>query len=139
MDKQWKYNLLIAGLLLFFALLSTLRLYSCPFERIFGIPCMLCGMTRALKSVLRLDLAAAFYYHPLWPLVILAAILCILKQLHLIHPSKRLVNAAVYTVGALLLICFVLRHIFGSPVVAPHFETSLLHDILTAAHLIHPH
>ena len=44
----------------------------------YGIPCMLhkttglecpgCGLTRAIAAVVRLDFAAAFAYHALWPL-----------------------------------------------------------------------
>lgn len=38
---------------------------GCIFQKLFGIACPGCGMTRALASVLRLDFAAAFNYHPM--------------------------------------------------------------------------
>lgn len=40
----------------------------CPLRMIFGIPCPFCGMTRAHLAALRLDFAAAFSEHPLFPL-----------------------------------------------------------------------
>lgn len=45
--------------------------YRCPFLFLWGIPCPGCGMTRAFLALLHLDFAAAFYYHPLFPVVIL--------------------------------------------------------------------
>ena len=48
--------------------------YHCPFLYFFGIPCPGCGMTRALISAAKLDFNAAFYYHPLFFLVLLSAI-----------------------------------------------------------------
>ena len=38
---------------------------GCVFLYLFGIPCPGCGMTRALRSLLRLDLVSAFRFHPL--------------------------------------------------------------------------
>ena len=38
----------------------------CPLYEWFKIPCLTCGMTRAMRAVLRLDFAAAFGYHPLY-------------------------------------------------------------------------
>lgn len=46
----------------------------CLFQAVLKIPCPGCGMTRALLAVLRLDLAAAFAFHPMvWSLPILYA------------------------------------------------------------------
>lgn len=38
---------------------------GCIFQKIFGIACPGCGMTRAVASVLQLDFSAAFNYHPM--------------------------------------------------------------------------
>lgn len=38
---------------------------SCPVMALFHIPCPGCGMTRALKCLLRGDLAASFAMHPM--------------------------------------------------------------------------
>jgi hypothetical protein len=42
----------------------------CPFLALTGIPCPLCGMTRAWDAALHGDLAAAFKFHPLAPLAL---------------------------------------------------------------------
>lgn len=39
---------------------------TCPILFITGISCAGCGMTRAWLSLLKFDLSAAFYYHPLF-------------------------------------------------------------------------
>lgn len=38
---------------------------TCVFLHFFGIPCPGCGMTRALRAVLRLDFIEALHYNPL--------------------------------------------------------------------------
>lgn len=45
---------------------------SCVFQRLLGIPCPGCGMTRAVLAALRLNLKGAFGYHPMfWSMPIL--------------------------------------------------------------------
>lgn len=53
------------GLVGTLVILASLFLGSaCPTYLIFGFCCPFCGMTRAHLAALRLDFAAAFYYHP---------------------------------------------------------------------------
>ncbi len=101
-------------------------LYRCPSEFIFGVPCPLCGISRAFKSLLSGNIRAAFYYHPLWPVILLSLILYILCTLRIIRPGKRVFNAACIILAVMLLGCFILRHINGSPVVQTHFDESLI-------------
>lgn len=63
--KLKNYLPLIAVLGLYVLVLHFLRI-TCPIRWVTGISCPGCGMTRAVFSALRLDFAAAFYYHPLW-------------------------------------------------------------------------
>lgn len=51
---------------------------TCPIKAVLGISCPGCGMTRACLHAVRLDLAAAFYYHPLWVLLLPFAVTCLL-------------------------------------------------------------
>ena len=52
---------------------------TCLVKYFTGVSCPGCGMTRACLSALRLDFASAFYYHPLWILMLpLAALLIFL-------------------------------------------------------------
>lgn len=41
----------------------------CYFKAFFGLPCPGCGLTRASVSFVKGDIAAAFFYHPLFLLV----------------------------------------------------------------------
>lgn len=43
---------------------------GCPIKFVTGISCPGCGMTRAVRSLLAGDLAGAFYWHPLWLLLV---------------------------------------------------------------------
>ena len=55
----------LAGIVLFYVLLESLGV-TCPIRFLTGISCAGCGMSRAWLSLLRLDLAGALYYHPLF-------------------------------------------------------------------------
>ena len=70
--SQWKSKLcLTAEYLLVVAVFYILRI-PCLFQSFWGIECPGCGMTRAMLAVLRLDLKAAFAYHPMfWSVPIL--------------------------------------------------------------------
>ncbi|MBQ7584306.1 MAG: DUF2752 domain-containing protein [Lachnospiraceae bacterium] len=111
------------------AILVILRIYKCPLDYIFGIPCPMCGITRAFLALLQGDVRGAFYCHPLWPVMLLAGILYALDALGVIGPSKKAFNAAGYTLCVLLIICFIIRHVQDSPVVRIHFDTSLIYRI----------
>ncbi|MBO4374780.1 MAG: DUF2752 domain-containing protein [Lachnospiraceae bacterium] len=102
------------------------KLYRCPLESILGIPCPLCGISRAFKALLSGDIRASFYYHPLWPLILLSIILYLLYAFQIIRPGRHIFNSACILLSAALLVCFILRHISGSPIVRIHFEDSLL-------------
>ena len=50
---------------------------GCLFRNLIGIPCPGCGMTRAWLCVLRMDLMAAFRYHPIfWGVPVLMLYCC---------------------------------------------------------------
>ena len=53
---------------------------GCPIRLITGIPCAGCGMTRSVISIIKRDLAAALYYHPLIVLMPLIPVLLIVKK-----------------------------------------------------------
>lgn len=53
-------------------LLVVCLFYKCPFRLFLHIECPGCGMTRAIISAVKLDFKAAFQYHCLFPLVIMA-------------------------------------------------------------------
>lgn len=43
---------------------------GCLVKRTIGIPCPVCGFTRALRFASAMDFANAFRMHPLWPLLL---------------------------------------------------------------------
>lgn len=53
---------------------------GCPIRLITGIPCAGCGMTRSVVSLIKLDLAAALYYHPLIVLMPFIPVLLLVKK-----------------------------------------------------------
>lgn len=67
-------KLLIMGLCCGFLLLYVALQIHCPIRRLIGIPCPGCGMTRAWKCLLQLDLPGAFSHHPMFWSVPLVAL-----------------------------------------------------------------
>ena len=96
---------------------AILTFYQCPSLFLLGIPCPFCGMTRAFLCVLHGDILKAFYYHPLWPVVLAAGVVFLLVRMKILRLSDQLINIGASVVGILFLICFILRHINNSPVV----------------------
>ena len=76
MDRQskriWLRLALLAGMVAL--VLTAVRLkMPCLLRLVTGIPCPTCGMTRAWLSCFRLELGAAFTYHPMfWSIPVLA-------------------------------------------------------------------
>jgi hypothetical protein len=59
-------------------ILNTALKVGCLAKAIFGVPCPVCGMTRAYLSLLRLDFSAAMHYNPafwVFPFICLSGIL----------------------------------------------------------------
>ena len=67
MNTPKKPLAVVIGTALAFLLVAVWVIFDreCLFKRVFSIPCVTCGMTRAVISVLKLDFRSAFQYHPL--------------------------------------------------------------------------
>ena len=79
--KKYKTYVLVFFIMLLIIILAFNKLLICPFDYITGIPCPLCGITRSMLCLFELDFSGAFYYHALWPLVIIfVPLYCILKM-----------------------------------------------------------
>ena len=127
MKSRIRQILPAAAVAVLLGILIITGIYKCPSDFFLGIPCPLCGITRAFKAVLSGDPAAAFYYHPLWPVITVYGILYLLTLLKVISPSRRLIGICGYLLCFLLVTCFIIRHITGSPIVKLHFESSFIH------------
>jgi hypothetical protein len=69
--RQTQQVLIFSSVMAVVALLLFTDLAFCPMRRFFGIPCPLCGFTRATRSMLTLDFGAMLRFHPLAPLVVI--------------------------------------------------------------------
>ena len=69
----------LAAVALFYIVIGSLGV-TCPILFLTGISCAGCGMSRAWLSLLRLDLAGAFAFHPLFWLPVPAAALLLLRR-----------------------------------------------------------
>lgn len=71
-NKTLLFRTLILGTIALVLLVLVLLDTHCVFKKLTDLPCPTCGMSRAWLSAFRLDLAAAFRYHPMfWGLPVL--------------------------------------------------------------------
>lgn len=84
------------GALLPAALLLALLLFDlpiCPSRTVFGVPCPGCGLTRATRELIELDVAGAFAMHPLvfllLPLVVWMILRALLAALRVVPAASR--------------------------------------------------
>ena len=91
----------IAGFYFFIELLGV----TCPIKFVTGISCAGCGMSRAWLALLRLDLAAAFSFHPLFWLPVPAALLLLIRR----RLPKRMVRTLLIGMCTLFLAVYVVR------------------------------
>ncbi|MDF3006033.1 MAG: hypothetical protein K0S22_2505 [Oscillospiraceae bacterium] len=106
---QWRKRLVLFAALLLAAVYFFLDYihFGCIFQRFLHIPCPGCGMTRAIKSVLVLDLVAAFLYHPMvFSLPLVAGY--ILMNGHLFK-HKRFNDFILVLIGAGFLVNYVIK------------------------------
>lgn len=64
--KQLKNKLALTGVYTAILLVYWLLKVPCLYRCFFGIECIGCGMMRAYFSLLKLDFASAFSYHPMF-------------------------------------------------------------------------
>ncbi len=86
----------------------------CLLREITGVPCPACGMSRALLSLTRLDIAAAFRYHPVFwvfPIACLSAVMCAVSE------KRRKAWVICFILCAVIfLLCWVIRLATGTAV-----------------------
>ena len=88
---------------------------GCPIKFATGISCPGCGITRAFMSLAVGDFAAAFYYHPLFPLAIMLIVAFILHELGRI--GEKPYNITVYAICTAFIIVWIVRFFVGDGVV----------------------
>ena len=130
MKKNLKYILFLIFMITVFLLSLWIMGYQCPLLFFFGIPCPFCGMTRAFLCVLRGDFLSAFYFHPLWPVVLGLFIIFILYNFRILHLSDQWINHGALVIGILFLLCFILRHMTHSPIIQIDLTKGFLYSVL---------
>lgn len=130
-DIWSKYKVTITGIVIIIAVYLTLSLLGitvCPLKAFFGISCPGCGMSRACLSALRLDLASAFDYHPLWIMLPVVAV-CVFY-----FTIKKKKTACYVTVGvfvfALLAVYFYRLLFTDSAVVSFSPESGVVYRVI---------
>lgn len=78
---------------------------GCPIKFLTGVSCPGCGMTRAWASVLALDFAHAFVYHPLFLLGPAVPVVACLQP----YISQRAFTVALVVIAVLFVVCWAVR------------------------------
>ena len=80
----------IAAFICIVAILALITVFiGCPFYFVTHIICPGCGITRSFLAFFSLDIKEAFIYHPLFPLVLFAAITLIVKTIRYIKRENK--------------------------------------------------
>ena len=102
--KKYKDLISLVGTIVFIYAVFHLVGIGCPIKFVTGISCLGCGMTRAWLSLLKLDFGAAFYYHPLFILPPIAAI---------VYFAKSKINIKIYKIIMLtIVIAFITMYLY---------------------------
>ena len=128
--EKYKINIIVFLFTLLILFLTIIGIYRCPISFFFGIPCPLCGITRAIICAFHFDFESAFYYHALWPIVVLGIplyFLFIKKNKKITKNNKDIIFIFL---SILFLGYFIIRHITLSPIVKIDFSKSLLYSII---------
>ncbi len=105
----------------------------CPFQHLFGLSCPGCGMTRALWSLVTLDFAAAWHFHPaVFALPAAAALLVLFHW----KGMKKATTATLVAFGIMMVLVYLWRLFTGSDVIILAPQNGLIARIL---HRILPH
>ena len=122
-------NILIIGFILIgYIVLLKLTGMTCLIKSTFGVSCPGCGMTRACFSALTFNFKQAFYYHPLWIIMIPSIVLLFYLW---IKDKKRLFKLTIGIIIILFIIVYIIRLIFGDQqVVYIDFTKGYIYDLI---------
>lgn len=95
----------------------------CFFQNVYGIPCPGCGLSRSFGCLFHGNIHGAFYYHPLFPLVILIGLVLLLRNNRYV---ERIYKSQRFWIGAagLFMMVWILRMILFFPHTSPMTVTS---------------
>ncbi len=102
--KIIKRHIILLAIICLFMLFGKLTGIGCLFLLLFKLPCPTCGMTRAMLSLIRMDLQGYFTYNPMALPVCIAVWLML--NLDMIKHKKAVIIFSIVTVAANLLVYF---------------------------------
>lgn len=107
-------------------------MYRCPFDFLWGISCPGCGMTRALSAFfIEHNLQKAFYFHPLFPVVLLAVPLLFLHFSRLHRFRRKTVQLFLSVFCFLFVTVYIIRLFLCPELVSIHVEQGLFFRLLS--------
>ena len=83
--------------------------YRCPIYALLGVPCPTCGVTRAMLSLLRLDIRSYFKYNAMAFFLVTAVMLAIFKST---QRRSLLIDIYVYSVLVINAVYYAVRLYF---------------------------
>lgn len=112
-EKVWNVIFLGIGLIFYVLLVSILGI-GCPFRFVFHIPCPVCGLTRAVRSIVRGEFSQAFSYHPLVLLIPVWLVVLFGRDTRIATTiGKKKVWAFLYLGAAVIFLVYLYRLVFG--------------------------
>ena len=113
-NQGWILNMLkktkkiIKPIIIFFMLyLILINKYSCPVKKYLGFNCPSCGLTRALKNLLCLNLKKSFYHHPMLIFILPAIFFMFYNKNNWRH--QKIINTYIYIICILFFILYIIR------------------------------
>lgn len=125
--EKMYFNIIIISIIILAVII--LFKYKCLFKFIFGIPCPLCGLTRALFYASQFKFKKSFYYHIAWPIVIIIIAIHVLSEFKVIIINKKKFRVILIIFSILNLIYYFYRLFNGSNIVKINFEESLIYKL----------
>lgn len=111
----------IKGFFTIFSISIVILLFNtkCIFKSIVWVPCPGCGLTRAWISFIKGNISEAFYWHPLFLMIPVLAILILLYFKGSFIKYRRYILLSIVTIVGLYFIVYIVRMIILFPSVEP--------------------
>lgn len=119
----------VIWLIIFALLILFYKFIGCPFKEFLGISCPGCGMTRALKALLRLDFGLAFEMHPLIFFMPAALIVWLIRK----KIPPKIFEGLIITAAVVMFAVYFIRLFSGSSIVCIDIKDGMIYKFLFGA------
>lgn len=113
MNKIYKILVIILEIVLIYIILFSNIKLTCISKQLLGIACPACGLTRAFKSIMKLEFIKALNYNILCPLILVFLIFLNLYLIIDIITNKKKTNEYLTKIGKYYIIIIILLIITG--------------------------